>query len=135
MSVAVEGIRQHLDYFNQLGVTALWFTPVLENDGQLVICGIGAQIYDIKNQTFHPLPVTGNCSDIQLGENGDLFIAITERGLCKMDTTSREVFIFPKSRLLDTYVIDLNDGNYTNETKMYRLMGNFYLRPKTDNAD
>ena len=28
----LEGIRQHLDYFNQLGVTALWFTPVLEND-------------------------------------------------------------------------------------------------------
>lgn len=26
------GIRQHLDYFKQLGVTALWFTPVLEND-------------------------------------------------------------------------------------------------------
>ena len=25
-------------------------------------------------------------------------------------------------------LIDLNDGNYTNETKMYRLMGNFYLR-------
>lgn len=28
----LEGIRQHLDYFNQLGVTALWFTPVLENN-------------------------------------------------------------------------------------------------------
>ena len=28
----IEGLRQHLDYFNQLGVTALWFTPVLEND-------------------------------------------------------------------------------------------------------
>lgn len=26
------GIREHLDYFNQLGVTALWFTPVLENN-------------------------------------------------------------------------------------------------------
>lgn len=26
------GIQQHLDYFKQLGVTALWFTPVLEND-------------------------------------------------------------------------------------------------------
>ena len=25
-------------------------------------------------------------------------------------------------------LIDLNDGNYTDETKMYRLMGNFYLR-------
>ncbi|MBQ3323896.1 MAG: glycoside hydrolase family 13 protein [Muribaculaceae bacterium] len=28
----LEGIRQHLDYLNDLGVTALWFTPVLEND-------------------------------------------------------------------------------------------------------
>ena len=28
----LEGIRQHLNYFNQLGVTALWLTPVLEND-------------------------------------------------------------------------------------------------------
>ena len=28
----LEGVRQHLDYFNQLGVTALWFTPILEND-------------------------------------------------------------------------------------------------------
>lgn len=27
----LEGIRQHLDYFTDLGVTALWFTPVLEN--------------------------------------------------------------------------------------------------------
>ncbi len=28
----LEGIRRHLDYFKDLGVTALWFTPVLEND-------------------------------------------------------------------------------------------------------
>lgn len=28
----IEGLRQHLDYFTELGVTALWFTPVLEND-------------------------------------------------------------------------------------------------------
>ena len=28
----LEGIRQHLDYFNELGITALWFTPVLENN-------------------------------------------------------------------------------------------------------
>src|SRR3712207_7866240 len=27
----LNGIMEHLDYFNQLGVTALWFTPVLEN--------------------------------------------------------------------------------------------------------
>ena len=28
----MEGIRQHLDYFTELGVTALWFTPVRENN-------------------------------------------------------------------------------------------------------
>jgi glycosidase len=28
----LEGLRQHLDYFTELGVTALWFTPILEND-------------------------------------------------------------------------------------------------------
>lgn len=28
----LEGVRNHLDYFNELGVTALWFTPILEND-------------------------------------------------------------------------------------------------------
>ena len=28
----LEGVRQHLDYFTDLGVTALWFTPILEND-------------------------------------------------------------------------------------------------------
>ncbi len=28
----LEGLRQHLDYFCDLGVTALWFTPILEND-------------------------------------------------------------------------------------------------------
>jgi glycosidase len=28
----LEGLRQHLDYFCELGVTALWFTPILENN-------------------------------------------------------------------------------------------------------
>lgn len=28
----LKGLQQHLDYFNDLGVTALWFTPILEND-------------------------------------------------------------------------------------------------------
>ena len=28
----LEGLHQHLDYFTELGVTALWFTPVLENN-------------------------------------------------------------------------------------------------------
>ena len=28
----LNGIREHLEYFKELGVTALWLTPVLEND-------------------------------------------------------------------------------------------------------
>ena len=28
----LEGLSEHLDYFKELGVTALWFTPILEND-------------------------------------------------------------------------------------------------------
>ena len=28
----LNGIREHLDYFKELGITALWLTPVLEND-------------------------------------------------------------------------------------------------------
>ena len=28
----LKGLGEHLDYFNDLGVTALWFTPILEND-------------------------------------------------------------------------------------------------------
>jgi neopullulanase len=31
----LKGIENHLDYFNELGVTALWLTPVVENDMQL----------------------------------------------------------------------------------------------------
>jgi neopullulanase len=31
-----KGIENHFDYFNQLGVTTLWLTPVIENDMPLV---------------------------------------------------------------------------------------------------
>ncbi|MBL7747741.1 MAG: cyclomaltodextrinase N-terminal domain-containing protein, partial [Chitinophagaceae bacterium] len=31
-----KGILNHLDYFNQLGVTTLWLTPVIENDQPLM---------------------------------------------------------------------------------------------------
>jgi glycosidase len=30
----IAGIEQHMNYFNDLGVTAIWLTPVLENDMQ-----------------------------------------------------------------------------------------------------
>lgn len=44
----LEGIRQHLDYLNELGVTALWFTPVLENDSPV----------GFANDTYHGYATT-----------------------------------------------------------------------------
>lgn len=44
----LEGIRRHLDYFNDLGVTALWLTPVLENNSP----------DDGKNSTYHGYATT-----------------------------------------------------------------------------
>lgn len=44
----LEGIRQHLGYLKDLGVTALWFTPVLENDSP----------DNGKNSTYHGYATT-----------------------------------------------------------------------------
>ena len=58
----LEGIRQHLDYFNQLGVTALWFTPVLENDSP----------NDGKNSTYHGYATTNYYKvDPRFGTNAE----------------------------------------------------------------
>ena len=58
----LEGIRQHLDYFNQLGVTALWFTPVLENDSP----------NDGKNSTYHGYATTNYYKvDSRFGTNAE----------------------------------------------------------------
>lgn len=44
----LEGIRKHLDYFRDLGVTTLWFTPVLENNSP----------DDGPNSTYHGYATT-----------------------------------------------------------------------------
>ena len=59
----LNGIREHLDYFNELGVTALWFTPVLENDSP-----------DSKNgySTYHGYATTNYYKvDPRFGSNED----------------------------------------------------------------
>lgn len=60
--VATWRIRQHLDYFNQLGVTALWFTPVLENDSPS----------NGKNSSYHGYATTNYYRvDPRFGTNAD----------------------------------------------------------------
>ena len=43
------GISRHLDYFTDLGVTALWFTPILEND---------APSFEQKSSSYHGYATT-----------------------------------------------------------------------------
>ncbi len=60
----LEGIRQHLDYFNELGVTALWFTPVLENNSP--------DSYGGKVSTYHGYATTDYYRvDPRFGTNDD----------------------------------------------------------------
>ena len=65
----INGIRQHLDYFKELGVTALWFTPVLENnlpDGG-------------KSSSYHGYATTDYYRvDPRLGSNDDYIQLIEE---------------------------------------------------------
>lgn len=52
------GIEKHLDYFNDLGITALWFTPVLENN--------------MKGGSYHGYATTDYYKvDARLGSNDD----------------------------------------------------------------
>ena len=66
----IEGIRQHLDYFKELGVTALWFTPLLEND---------RPADDGKYSTYHGYATTNYYRvDPRFGTNDDYKALVSE---------------------------------------------------------
>ena len=65
----LEGIRQHLDYFKELGVTTLWFTPVLENDNPS----------DGKSSSYHGYATTDYYKvDPRFGTNDEYKLLIDE---------------------------------------------------------
>ncbi|MFT3700893.1 MAG: glycoside hydrolase family 13 protein [Agriterribacter sp.] len=60
----LKGIANHLDYFKELGVTALWLTPVVENDMPLTDEG------GTKRSTYHGYAFTDHYNvDARLGGN------------------------------------------------------------------
>ena len=66
----IEGIRQHLDYFKELGVTALWFTPLLEND---------RPADEEKYSTYHGYATTNYYRvDPRFGTNDDYKALVSE---------------------------------------------------------
>lgn len=70
------GISRHLDYFTDLGVTALWFTPILEND---------APSFEQKASSYHGYATTDYYRvDPRFGTNADYCTLIRDchkRGL------------------------------------------------------
>ena len=70
------GIARHLDYFTQLGVTALWFTPILENNSPST---------EQKQSCYHGYATTDYYKvDPRFGSNEEycaLIRACHERGL------------------------------------------------------
>ena len=70
------GISRHLDYFTDLGVTALWFTPILEND---------APSFEQKSSSYHGYATTDYYRvDPRFGTNADYCALIRDchkRGL------------------------------------------------------
>lgn len=64
----LEGIRQHLDYFTDLGVTALWLTPVLENDrpammaSSVLIMAMPRPTITVSILASAPMRITGSWS-------------------------------------------------------------------------
>lgn len=62
----IKGIIDHLDYFNELGVTALWFTPLLENDMSDGCFG------DLRHSCYHGYATTDYYKvDPRFGSNDD----------------------------------------------------------------
>ena len=75
----LKGVENHLDYFNELGVTALWLTPVVENDMHLTDEG------GVKRSTYHGYAFTDHYNvDKRFGGNAaykELIEAAHKKGI------------------------------------------------------
>ena len=96
-----------MDYFNQLGVTALWFTPVLENDSPS----------NGKNSSYHGYATTNYYRvDPRFGTNADYKQLIDEahkKGLkIVMD------MIFNHCGFEHPWVADMPSKDWFNKTRM-----------------
>lgn len=119
----LEGIRQHLNYFTDLGVTALWLTPVLENN---------SPDSPTRQSTYHGYATTDYYRvDPRLGTNEEYRRLIDEchqKGLkLVMD------MIFNHSGLEHPWVADRPSKDWYNEPSDGRYLQTSYkLTPVVD---
>ncbi len=115
------GIMQHLDYFDNLGVTALWLTPVLENN---------SPAENAKHSTYHGYATTDYYRvDPRLGTNEEyktLVESCHKRGLkVVMD------MIFNHCGEQHPWNKDVPSANWFNNPG-YGLQTSYKLTPVTD---
>ena len=78
------GISRHLDYFTDLGVTALWFTPILEND---------APSFEQKSSSYHGYATTDYYRvDPRFGTNADYCALIRDCHECGLKVVMDMIF-------------------------------------------
>ncbi len=113
------GIEQHLDYFSDLGITALWFTPVMEND--------------MKGGSYHGYATTDYYKiDPRLGTNTEykqLIADAHKRGIkVVMD------MIFNHCGVNHVWIKDMPSSDWFNHSdyKSHFVQTSFKLTPQVD---
>lgn len=118
----LNGIREHLDYFKELGVTALWLTPVLENNSPDTTNGFS---------TYHGYATTDYYKvDPRFGTNADyrrLCDEAHQKGLkVVMD------MIFNHSGYEHPWTQDMPSKDWLNMTDGKALQTSYKLTPVMD---
>lgn len=139
----IEGIRQHLDYFKELGVTALWFTPLLEND---------RPADEGKYSTYHGYATTNYYRvDPRFGTNDDYKALVSEahqKGLkvvmdmifnhCgdyhpwKLDAPSKDWFNNPNYGLQTSYKLTPVLDPYASKVDMRETVDGWFVKSMPD---
>jgi neopullulanase len=99
------GVLKHLDYFQQLGVTALWLNPVLEND--------------MPDSSYHGYAITDFYKvDPRLGSM-DLYLELAGQARAKGIQLVKDM-VFNHCGLHHWWMADLPDPDWINQHQPYR---------------
>ena len=134
----IKGIIQHLDYISDLGVTAIWLTPIFTND--------------MKGGSYHGYASTDYYSvDPRFGTNEDLcnLVEIAHKKKIKIimdqvfnhcgsnhiwskDIPSRDWFNFPDKKVQTTHEKELLFSPYASELDLAEFNDGFFVETMPD---
>lgn len=114
----ISGIRQHLDYIDSLGVTALWVNPVLEND----MPGPGGSYHGYATTDYYAI-------DPRFGSNGEYCVLIDS--LHRRGIKTVMDMIFNHCGIGHPWIEDLPSRDWLNFTEKFQQT-NYRLSTITD---